>query len=331
MKFILTIDTEGDNQWDHGRKLTVENIQFIPRFQDLCNKYLIMPTYLVTSEVCEDPFANEILKDYEVRGLAEIGAHLHSWSTPPFLDKDGYRYNDPNHAFANELPADLLAEKIKNLTSQIETSFGKHPLSFRSGRFGLNMNVAKELANNSYIVDSSVTPYTDWSNHKGIPGNIGGPDFFDETPFPYKFNFPGNSLLEIPVTILPTRFPLNRSQAIARHYFRKVDDSTLLKVFRKLLFSNQPLWLRPYPWMDIDLFDEILNESLNIKLPFVVMIFHSSELMPGCSIYNTDNDAIEKFYVLLEQLFILLQNRNINSVTLTDAARNIRNENLFLG
>ena len=51
MKFIITIDTEGDNQWDHGRELTVENIRFVPRFQELCNKYHVKPTYLVTSRL----------------------------------------------------------------------------------------------------------------------------------------------------------------------------------------------------------------------------------------------------------------------------------------
>ena len=146
MKFILTIDTEGDNQWDHGRELTVENIRFVPRFQDLCNKYQIKPTYLVTSEVCEDAFAKEIFTDYLLTDKAEIGAHLHSWTTPPFQDKDGYRYNDPNHAFATELSEDLLSEKIKNLTNQIEASFGKRPLSFRSGRFGFN----EECSQDSY-------------------------------------------------------------------------------------------------------------------------------------------------------------------------------------
>ena len=84
MKFILTIDTEGDNQWDHGRELTVENIKFIPRFQDLCNKYLIRPTYLVTSEVCEDSYAKEIFTDYLSKEAAEIGAHLAFMDNTPF-------------------------------------------------------------------------------------------------------------------------------------------------------------------------------------------------------------------------------------------------------
>ncbi|MEO9146705.1 MAG: hypothetical protein ABI237_14230 [Ginsengibacter sp.] len=324
MKFIITIDTEGDNQWDHGRALTVENLKFIPRFQELCNSYQIKPTYLVTSEVCEDPFAKEILTDYIVREKAEIGAHLHSWTTPPFLDKEGYRYNDSNHAFASELTTDLLTEKIKNLTNQIEISFGKRPTSFRSGRYGFNEAVARVLTENSYLVDSSVTPYVSWKLNRGLPTGKGGPDFIDNPPLPYMYNFTNGSLLEIPVTILPTKFPLNRNDSIARYYFRNVDHSLFLRLLRKIFFYNQPLWLRPYLSTDINTFDELINEAIRIKLPYIVMMFHSSELMPGCSIYRTDKDSIEKLYDLLEELFKLLHKKNIVSVSLTEAAKGFK-------
>ena len=322
MKFLITIDTEGDNQWDHGRELTVENIKFVPRFQDLCNKYQVKPTYLVTSEICEDAYAKEIFKDYLKSGVAEIGAHLHPWTTPPFQDKEGYRYNDANHAFATELPKDILFEKIKNLTNQIESAFGKRPFSFRSRRSGFDDNVAKILSDSSYLVDSSVTPYTSWKHNKGIPGGTGGPDFMNNTPFPFKYHFTNNSLLEIPVTIFPTKFPLNRNKKIATHYFRNVDNNILLRLFRKLLFSNQPLWLRPYLQTNISSFLELIEEAAKIELPYLVMMFHSSELMAGCSIYRSNQNDIEKLYDLLENFFQLLQKRNVASLTLTEAVKN---------
>ena len=64
-----------------------------------------------------------------------------------------------------------------------------------------------------------------------------------------------------------------------------------------------------------------MNQS-GLELPYVIMMFHSSELMPGCSIYRPDKDSIENLYDLLESFFILLQNKNIASVTLTEAAKN---------
>ena len=321
MEFIITIDTEGDNQWDHGRPLTVENIKFIPPFQKLCNKYNIKPTYLVTSEVCQDDFARELFTYYISENTAEVGAHLHSWTTFPFLSKDGYRLNDAKHAFATDLPEYLLREKLKNLTLEIEESFGKRPISFRSGRYGFDERVAKILAENSYIVDSSVTPYTSWVHHKGIANGNGGPDFMAYTAFPYEYNFHNSSLLEIPITILPTRFPLNKNERVARQFFRNVEKNLALRILRRSLFKNQPLWLRPFSFMKIASFEELINEAIKRKLPYLVMMFHSSELMPNCSIYRTSQKEIEELYDLLDHFFQLLKEKRIPSTTLAEAAK----------
>ena len=321
MKFIITIDTEADNQWDHGRELTVENLKFIPRFQELCNNYGIKPTYLVTSEVCEDTFAKKIFRHYINNDQAEVGAHLHSWTTPPFQNKVGYMYNDKYHAFATELPIDFLTEKIKTLTDQIESSFGKRPLSFRSGRFGYNKAIGKVLIESNYIVDSSVTPYVSWKKNKGIPRGEGGPDFINCSPFPSRYNFTNESVLEIPVTILPTKFPLNRSNSLSRYHFRNVNNNIILKVLRKVFFYNQPLWFRPYLSTGISDFEELIKEAKRIRLPYLVMMFHSSELMPGCSKYRPDKNSVEMLYILLEQLFKLLEKKEIGSVSLTEAAK----------
>jgi len=323
VEFIITIDTEGDNQWDHGRALTVENIRYVPRFQNLCDQYQIKPTYLVTSEICDDDFSKEIFSEYLSKNKVEIGAHLHSWTTPPYMDKEGYRFNDKNHAFAFELPEKLIKEKIKNITDSIEVSFGQRPFSFRSGRFGFNENIARVLVENSYMVDSSVTPYINWYKHKGIPNGIGGPDYLNNTAFPCRYDFNEKSLLEIPITILPTKFPLNKNENIAQYYFSHLDTNILFKTLRKILFQNQPVWLRPYPFMNIKLYRELLNEAIKRDLPYIVMMFHSSELMPGCSKYRPDADSVEKLFEELQTLFSMLRSKNIRSVTLTEAAKKV--------
>ncbi len=321
MKFILTIDTEGDNQWDYGRELTTENIRFVPRFQDFCDRHKVKPTYLVTSEVCQDGFAREIFSEYLASGRAEMGAHLHSWTTPPFLDKKGFRFNDNEHPYASELPFQLLNEKIKYLTDEICASFGHRPLSFRSGRYGFNESVANVLIENSYLVDSSVTPYTNWSANKGISDLNGGPDFADKTPEHFEYFSGENKILEIPVSIIPTKFPLNRSVSLARYYFSNVDNNLLLKGLRRFFYKDQPVWLRPFEWTTINLFRDLVREALKLKLKYLVMMFHSSELMPGCSIYRKDEKSIEKLYDLLSEFFVFLKEVKVESVTLTEAAR----------
>ena len=48
--FIITIDTEGDNIWSKPKKITTENVHFLPRFQELCNKYAFWGTMFSTAE-----------------------------------------------------------------------------------------------------------------------------------------------------------------------------------------------------------------------------------------------------------------------------------------
>jgi hypothetical protein len=108
---------------------------------------------------------------------------------------------------------------------------------------------------------------------------------------------------------------------MARYYFRNVNSSIALRLFRKLFYSDQPLWLRPTPEMDISLFHELFNETIKKRLPYIVMMFHSSELMPGCSKYRPDINSVEELFRLLESFFLILQNKNIASVTLTEAAK----------
>src|SRR3990167_9614935 len=113
MKFIITVDTEADNEWKKkGQKPTLDNIYFLSPFQKLCEKYEFFPTYLATYEVAVNGQAVEILGRWQNEGKAEIGAHLHSWTNPP------YRQNETEEAktqpFPSELPDNELWPKLKN-------------------------------------------------------------------------------------------------------------------------------------------------------------------------------------------------------------------------
>jgi len=318
MQFILTIDTEADNQWNHGVPISTDNIRYIPRFQSLCDQYRIKPTYLVTSEICGDRFAQDIFNDYKMSGRAEIGAHLHSWTTPPFEDIEGLRYNDPNHPFANELPESLLDKKIEYITALFKDSFKVPPTSFRSGRFGFNNTCAKLLAKHGYLVDSSVTPYVNWSRHKGLPRGEGGPNFIGFTNIEYFMNFDKGKLLEVPVTILPTKWPLTTNESLTKLYC-SWKETYAKKIVRRLFFTQQPLWLRPYMGTTIEMIEDLISEANRRSLHFITMMFHSSELMPGCSPYRKNELEVENLYSTLESFFVLLNILEINSITLSNS------------
>lgn len=320
MRFILTIDTEADNQWNHGIPLSTQNIHSIPRFQELFEKCAIRPTYLVTSEVCGDEYARTIFRDYLKRETAEVGAHLHAWTTPPFQDVPGLRFNDRHHPFATELTESLLGEKIATLTHEIETAFGIRPTSFRSGRFGFNETCAGILLQHGYLVDSSVTPYVNWSRHPGLPNGNGGPDFVDSPVQHYFFNTDqGNS--QIPVTILATKWPFSASESLMRTYCRW-KESVTKKVVRKLM-GEQPVWLRPFSRTTEAQLQEIVDRAKDHSLEFIAMMFHSSELMAGKSKYRSKEEDVDALFELLKGLFEYLNASNVPSLTLSEAAQSL--------
>jgi len=85
-RFVITLDTEPDNEWGRPRVATTENARFVPRFHELCQKAgPFKVSYLLTFEMAEDPFLSDFLAPRLAAGECEVGAHLHPWNTPPLL------------------------------------------------------------------------------------------------------------------------------------------------------------------------------------------------------------------------------------------------------
>ena len=55
LPFVITLDTEADNEWGRPAVATTANARFIPRFHELCVRGGFRITYLMTLEMAEDP------------------------------------------------------------------------------------------------------------------------------------------------------------------------------------------------------------------------------------------------------------------------------------
>lgn len=193
---LVTVAVESDMpRGEVQARPTLDNLRVLPRFQSLCQDSGLRPTYLVTWQVSQAPAA-ELLAKAQDAGRCEVGAHLHPWSTPPFLpDEDRLAAVPPN-----ALPASSLEAKLKKLTETIEGRFGRRPVSYRAARFGCNGPGLQALERLGYRVDSSVTPFLDWRPQ-------GGPDWTDapEAPFFPDRQQPvrrgASPVLEVPVTV----------------------------------------------------------------------------------------------------------------------------------
>ena len=321
MKLVVSLDVEGDNQWDHGAPLTTRNVRFWPRFQDLCERHGVVPTYLLATEIVADERARDMLSSWSSRGAAEVGAHLHPWSTPPFVEAPGLRENDRLHAFPCELPAALLREKVAVLTGQIREAFGSSPTAFRAGRYGCDAGVARAIAEEGFVVDSSVTPLTSWRGTPGMGG--GGPDFSGFTAQPFRVAGTGTpGLIELPVTVLQAYRVFDRFPALMRPY-----GWLPVRAFRKIVLrsylKSQPMWLAPYPHYRPRDFALVWRRAEEAGMPVAVMNFHSSELMPGGSPFRPTPASIEDLYSCLDRFFAYVCGRGGSFSGMTSAAREV--------
>lgn len=299
--FLVTVDTEGDNLWSRPRTITTRNAGYLPRFQALCEKYRLKPTYLTNWEMSQSPEFVELGRDILRRGVGEIGMHLHAWNSPPVvpLTSDDDRFQP----YLIEYPEQQIREKVQVMTNTLADIFGRRPTSHRAGRWAFDETYARILIDEGYTTDCSVTPHICWRFCKGSPAKPGGTDYtsFRESPYyldPTDIRRPGSSpLLELPVTVIQTRRYTAPVEALRRGLAGSFFGT---RVMRKA-FPNTA-WLMPTGSNGSDLL-RVLDIVRRQHRPYAQFVIHSSELMPGGSPKLPDQRAIDLLYQDIEALF----------------------------
>jgi hypothetical protein len=322
--FLITIDTEGDNAWARPRVTATRNADFIPRFQELCERFGLRPTYLTTYEMACCPRYRAFARSVLALGRAEIGMHLHAWDTPPLLPltSDDRRFQP----YLIEYAEPAMAAKIRVTTRALEDAFAVPIRSHRAGRWSFDARYARVLAKEGYWVDCSVTPLVSWQGRRGAPWGRGGTDYrrYPDAAYfvnPNDTSRPGGSpLLEVPVTILPGKTDLpGRTASRLRDMsapFRAV-STPIHRVCHRL--SPPARWLRPNGRNRKQLL-EVVDEVAASGRDYAEFMLHSSELMPGGSPTFRNRRDIERLYAHLEELFSAVRDRYIGA-TLTEYYR----------
>ncbi len=324
MDVILTVDTEADGQWEADGQVRVANLDYVPRFQRLCEEFGFKPVYLCTYEVMVARRFGETLAHWAREGTCEIGAHLHPWTNPPFrggadvVDFDRSEYP----GYPSELPLESFRAKMEVLTGLIVAKTGRAPRSYRAGRWGFCKEHVPILRELGYTVDCSVTPHVDRRGFKGVAE--GGPDFRGAPVVPYELSADdicasgSSGLLEVPVTIVHTQRLMRESPRVRESFehLRRVPGVSLLNRALKL----EPTWFRPYPSMSKRRFRQVYDVAVEMGLPCLEMMFHSSELMPGGSGSFPTAGSIERLFAMLESTFAFLAQKGCTGVTLGDFA-----------
>ena len=293
--FIITVDTEGDNLWNYrkGDKISTQNTKYIPRFQELCEKYGLKPVYLTNYEMlCDDEFV-EYVKEKEQLGLCEVGLHLHAWNNPPIYELEAQYDGNP---YLIEYPDDVMRAKFNVLYELFYEKLGHKPYSHRAGRWAMDERYFRLLEEYDVKVDCSVTPHLNWSNAKGEM--VGGSDYRKSSSCAHLI---GN-VLEVPLTVIPSRALIGSSW----------------KQNLKTLLRGRNLQLRPAMY-SLEEMKRVIDKCNSDKtVDYLEFMLHSSELMPGGSPYFTTLESIEQEYGIMERLFEYISSKGYKGVTLKE-------------
>ena len=318
MKLIITIDVEEDNWANYDKyNYSVKNIEKIPDLQCLFDKYDVIPTYLVNYPVAINIKAINIFKEILKYNKCEIGTHCHPWNTPPFDGPNG----NSNSMLCN-LPEDVQYNKLKYLHEVIVDNFCISPISFRSGRWGFNHTVAKNIYKLGYRYDTSITPFTNWKPEGGpdnskIDSNI----YFI---YPNTENDGNNYLLEVPATIGLIGLLSENKYFLNKIYNINIDY--MLKRFKiytimRLLGIYEKMWLSP----ENSTLEEMirLTELIRGKRYFLNMFFHSGSLMAGNTPFVPDTKSQKNFFKKIDLYLNYIKNIGIESIRLSDVKKYI--------
>ncbi|MBC8952968.1 polysaccharide deacetylase family protein [Xenorhabdus sp. PB62.4] len=296
--FIITIDTEGDDLWQNREQISTKNTYYLPRFQDLCERFGFKPVWLTNYEMAMDDSYIEFAKDVIARNTGEIGMHLHAWNNPPIvsLTDDDMRYKP----YLIEYPKEQIKAKIDFMTNLLEERLQTKMLSHRAGRWAFNEYYAQLLVEYGYQVDCSVTPKVDWRFTKGNPNGNGGTDYSRFPAHAYFMDLQDiskeghSALLQVPMSIQYKHSPV--MNFIKQKYDR----------LRGKQRSPSVNWLRPKGG-NLEPMKAVVRQTLASGSDYVEFMLHSSEFMPGGSPTFKDEEQIEQLYRDLEGLFEFLK------------------------
>jgi len=319
LRLVISIDVEEEGLFSGRYPRTppgVDNVRELRRLEFITSEFGFPLTLLTTYRVAVSPPCREILLYFRDLLRAEIGAHLHHWSTPPF---EVLPYCEPIRS--DLLPRPLLEAKFETLLASLRDNLGIVPQAFRMGRFDIGEMVFKLLPKFGLNVDSSIVPLRRISG--GPDHFLAPPDPFRRLPDPLR---PGDSILEVPLTIVPL---VSASPQLIHQLASSISERNRDVVFTGFRYiasvGIHPAWCL----LQSMKLAVRLHRSRNGKV--LNMFLHSSELKPGASpSFPTEravNSLVER---IREFLSWLVRTGPVEGVTLCQLqAREAWDENNF--
>ena len=276
LKVVVSLDVEEEGLFSgrYAREgCTAANVQTLPALAPLSDELGFPLTLFCSWAVFNDAAACRVLERMRDRHGAEIGCHLHHWSTPPFDAGDALGA-DGQPLRTDRLPAGLLQARLERLFS-LARSFQAGPVeSFRMGRWDCKATLFPLLAELGVRADSSVCPLRAFK---------GGADHFLAPPTPYWPLGRKVPFLEAPVTQIPVL------PALAKAWHALGRGRSWLDAFHFAgALSANPFWHAPLAM-------RACARLLHLRRgPVLSLFWHSTETAAGRSPHVPDQASVDR-------------------------------------
>lgn len=289
-RFTVFVDTEEEFDW--SQPLRRENratqaMRALPEMHALFAAHGVPAAYMVDHPIVTCPMSVEILREMLADGHSAIGTQLHPWVNPPFEE-----VVEPRNSFVGNLPRELEAAKLAELTRAIESAFGKRPVMFRAGRYGVGPNSLSLLAAEGYRVDTSMRSGYNYSAE-------GGPDF---TAIGNRGFWTGEAgLAELPLTTIYTGAARSGGAGlygVLGHVPHGRGVAARLGLLSRVALTPEE--------MPVELALEAIRIAAGEGERLLLFSYHSPSAAPGYTPYVRDAGELRAFHAWWEAAFGLL-------------------------
>ena len=289
---ITTIDAEEDFDWTRPFSRAATDVTSM-RSQHLAHRvferYGAVPTYMVDHPVASQDEGRAPLKELLQSGACEIGAQLHPWVTPPFVE-----YVSTHNSYQGNLPPALEFAKIQVLTEELTKVFGCTPRIFRAGRYGVGPNTGGVLSHFGYEADSSVVPAWNFAPR-------GGPDFRAMDANPYWIDA-AHKILELPVTAAIVGRAAGLPHKLKSRVFGRFSEAAGFPSVMSRLGLLERIKLTP-EGITIGEAKRLVGHMVANGHKVFVLTYHSPSLEPGNTPYVRNEQDLAKFLGWLDEFY----------------------------
>lgn len=300
-RFMLFVDTEEEFDWNAPFSRTghgVTALKGMARGQAYFASAGVRPVYVTDYPVVDSDAAADMMGRWLADGAADIGAHLHPWVNPPHVEQV-----TAANSYVGFLPLEVERAKLETLSERIAQRFGRRPIVYRAGRYGVGPHSAGLLEEAGFLVDSSVRSRFDYSPQDG-------PDFQGLPLQPYWAG-PGRSLIELPLSTGFVGMLRGGGEQLYRATRRRGPIAGALA--RSGMLSRVPLTPEGVPLHDaVRAIDALIEEGVRV----LNFSFHSPTLQPGHTPYVRDEADRVAFYRWWDGVLAHLARRNVLAATL---------------